>query len=203
MATTIFRLLFVSALLASAPSYAGDANNVAPDAFIKKMTAEVIADLQADSGLIHDHAKMETYVETRILGLFDFAYMTQQTVNDNAWNRATPEEKSELVAEYRLLMAHTFATTLALYDKQSVTIESFQTAQNSQNVMVKGKLIDPEDGPGALNFRLEQTNDGWKIYDIELAGIDLIRTYRADFQAALRTGGVKKLINQLHRKTGK
>jgi phospholipid transport system substrate-binding protein len=203
MALKLFRILLVSALLSSAPSYAGDANSVAPDAFIKQTAADVIADLKADSGLIRQHDKMEAYVETKILGLFDFAYMTQLTMGETEWGRATAEEKSELVAEYRLLMAHAFSNTLGLYDNQSVTIESFQIAKNSQNVLVQGKLIDPDDGPNSLNFRLEKTNDGWKIYDVELAGIDLIRTYRIDFQAALRSGGVKKLINQLHKKTGK
>jgi len=203
MAIKLFSLLLVSALLSSAPAYAGDANGVAPDAFIRQTTAEVIADLKADSGLIRQHGKMEAYVETKILGLFDFAYMTQQTVNEKAWNSATPEQRSDLVTEYGLLMAHAFANTLALYDNQSVTIESFQMVQNTQKVLVQGKLIDPDDGPSAINFRLVKTNDGWKIYDVELGGIDLVRTYRADFQAALRSGGVKKLLNQLHMKTGK
>ena len=39
----------------------------------------------------------------------------------------------------------------------------------------------------------------WKVYDVEIEGISLLRTYRSQFDDILRQGTVKDLLSQLEK----
>ena len=60
--------------------------------------------------------------------------------------------------------------------------------------------------PGAeavtIDYDMESTSAGWKVYDVKISGVSLIATYRETFGAAVRAGGIDGLIRQLVDKNG-
>jgi hypothetical protein len=48
-----------------------------------------------------------------------------------------------------------------------------------------------------LDYGMEKTPAGWKIYDIKVAGVCLVATYRDVFAEKVREGGVDGLIKFL------
>ena len=97
-------------------------------------------------------------------------------------------------------MAHNFSNALSQYDNQSVSFAPIHISAEVADVIIKGKLIDPGDETSDFNFRIDKTSEGWKIYDIKLGGVDLIKTYKSDFNSTLQNGGVPKLISVLRKK---
>ena len=47
-----------------------------------------------------------------------------------------------------------------------------------------------------FSFKLIKVDSEWKIYDVNLGGIDLINTYKSNFKQILATGGVAKLADE-------
>jgi phospholipid transport system substrate-binding protein len=143
---------------------------------------------------------MEHLVTTMVLPRFDFVYMTRLTIGDKNWTAATSQDQSALVDEYRTFLAHMFSNSLSQYDNETVSFTSLETSPDESSVVVKSKVIDSGDEPTEMDYKLEKTANGWMVYDIELGGIDLIRTYRSNFKSALRNGGAANLANELHKK---
>ena len=47
---------------------------------------------------------------------------------------------------------------------------------------------------------MEKTDDGWKVYDVTVAGVSLVTNYRSTFNSQVREGGVEKLLKTLTEK---
>ena len=198
MKTLIFFL--GAALLSASIVNAQDADIREPDVVVKYVVDEVISSLRSDKELIHNHRKLEEFVATKLLHYFDFSYMARQTIGEKHWETANAQEQSDLVEEYQTFMANIFTNALSQYEDQSVTFAPFSMPSDSTRAVVKSKLIDPTDETEEFDFRLGRSSEGWKIYDIELGGIDLVRTYKSNFSSTLQHGGIQKLISDLHKK---
>jgi phospholipid transport system substrate-binding protein len=51
-----------------------------------------------------------------------------------------------------------------------------------------------------IDYDMEKTAAGWKVYDIKIAGISLVTTYRDTFAGRVRDGGIEGLIKSLSEK---
>jgi phospholipid transport system substrate-binding protein len=48
-----------------------------------------------------------------------------------------------------------------------------------------------------LDYRLEKTSTGWKIYDVSILGVSLVQSFRDQFASEIDQHGVAGLINAL------
>ena len=63
--------------------------------------------------------------------------------------------------------------------------------------MVVRSEIKGSGDPIALDYRMEKTDSGWKIYDLNVASIWLVETYRSQFSQEINANGVDGLIKKL------
>ena len=188
-----FALVLVSAL-AVPFSLAQDA---APDELLKAVTREVLAMMRQDPDIqTGNPAKLAELVEARILPLFDFPRMTQSAVARN-WRLATPEQQKTLTTEYRTLLVRTYSVALSSYRDQVVEYRPLRAAPDATEVTVKSDLRQPGRESMTIDYDMEKTGAGWKVYDIKIAGISMVTAYRDAFASRVRDGGIEGLIKSL------
>ena len=185
-------LLFSSACAAAAMP--------APDMLVRQVVNEVLATVRQDRALMHDPRRMDGFVATRILPHFDFPRMTRQTIGKRYWTAAMPQQRLQLVGEFRTLIEHGIAGIISQYTDQTVFFVPFHMRADADEVTVRTAIIDPRDEPTELAYRMEKTPMGWKIYDVDVDHIWLTRIYRSNFDATLRQGGVQGLVVALQHK---
>ena len=196
------KIIFKSALvlisvLAAPLSLAQDA---APDVLLKAVTSEVIAIIRQDGDVqAGNPAKVADLVETRILPLFDFPRMTQIAVARN-WRLATPEQQKALTTEFKTLLVRTYSTALSSYRDLAIEFKRLSGSSGDTEVTVKSVMKQPGKEPLAMDYAMEKTAEGWKVYDVKIEGVSLITTYRETFAGIVREGGVDGLIKSLTNK---
>ena len=189
--------LTLLAVLAAPSSFAQD---VAPDDLIKAVTFEVLATIRQDKEIqAGNPAKVAALVETRILPLFDFSHMTQIAVA-RSWSTATPGQRILLSAEFKTLLVRTYSTALTGYHTQEFEFKPLRAAPGDTSVTVKSVVKQSGTAPVAMDYDMEKTAAGWKVYDIKIDGISLITTYREAFASKVRESGVDGLIKSLAEK---
>ena len=187
-------VLLLAAALA-APSAA--AQVIAPDVLVRSVTDEVTAIIRQDAGLQAGHiAKLADLVETRIVPHFDFGRMTRSAVARN-WADATPEQQQALILEFRTLLVRTYSTALSGYRNQVITYRPLREEADATEVTVRSEVQQPGRERLSLDYDLEKTPAGWKVYDIKIAGVSLVTTYRGTFATRVRAGGIEGLIKSL------
>ena len=186
-------LLLASALAAPAAL----AQGTAPDALLRSVSDEVIGKIKADQGLqAGKPADASALVESSILPLFDFARMTRLALARN-WHLATPEQQQAITEEFRGLLVRTYASALASYRGESVVFKQLRAAPAGTSVTVRSEVKQPGRERTTLDYEMEHTAAGWKIYNVKVADVCLISNYRDVFAEKVRLGGVDGLIKFL------
>jgi phospholipid transport system substrate-binding protein len=191
----VAKYMLLLALALAAP--ASLAQDVAPDALLRAVTVKVIDKIKEDQGLrAADPAKVAFLVETMILPLFDFVHMTRLATARN-WRLATPEQQRVLTAEFKTLLIRTYSTALAHYRGEVIDFRRLRAAPLETKVTVRSEVRQPGQERMTLDYEMENTPAGWKIYDVKVAGVRLVTTYRDVFAEKVRDGGVEGLIKFL------
>ena len=194
------KFIFIFLSIISISLAQAEPNNQAPDQFVDTVITDVIITLKNNNELIRNHEKMSAYVDSQIIPHFDVALMARKIVGEQAWDKASSDEKSNLSLELKLFYEHLFAKTLAEYTDQTVKISSFIFNANKDEAIVKGELLEKAEENSSLSFRLKANAAEWKIANITVGGVDLISTYQSNFKSIVNEGGVAKLADELHKK---
>jgi len=184
-------------LLAVAPAH-GEAPG--PDALLKRMSDEVIAEIRKDAAVQRgDPARIAALVETKIVPHFDFRRMTQIAVGTH-WRVATPQQRDQLTQEFRTLLVRTYSGALAGYRNQVIEYRPVQAKPADTEVTVRSLIRQPGAESVAIEYDLEKAGAQWKVFDVRVSGISLVATYRTAFAEEVRNHGVDGLIGLLARK---
>jgi phospholipid transport system substrate-binding protein len=181
-------------LLSASFAFAQDA---APDEIIRKNTAEVLALLKADKELASgDIVKVEKMANEKILPFFNFSRMTQLAVG-RAWREATDAQKTALTNEFRRLLVRTYASSLSQFRNQTIDVRPLKFAPTETEVVVK-TVVNQSGGAGVpLDYSMEKSKDGWKIFDVLIDGVSLVTNYRSSFATEIKNGGLDGLAKSL------
>lgn len=178
----------------------GAADIVAPDLLVKNVTGEVLEIVRKDRDIQSGNTqKTLELVETKVLPHFEFQHMTQLALG-REWRQASPEQAKLLVGEFRALLVRTYSKALTEYRDQEVVFKPFKMAPNDADVKVRTEIRQSGGKPVQLDYYLEKTPVGWKVYDLEVGGISLVTNYRSSFAQEIRAGGMEGLIRNLQAK---
>lgn len=177
------------------------AEDVAPDALVKTISNEVLSIVRTDKDIQSGNAKKAVeLVEAKILPHFDFMRMTRLALG-REWRQATPEQQKALAGEFQTLLVRTYSKALTEYKNQTIEFKPFAPQAGATDAKVRTEVKQPGAAkPFQLDYYLEKTPGGWKVYDIEVGGVSLVTNYRASFLAEVRNSGVDGLIKSLRDK---
>lgn len=188
-------VMFMLAALFAVPHAV--AQDAAPDALLKAVTRDVIAVIRQDEIMRSaDPATIAELLEARMLPLFDFTRLTQIAVARH-WRLATPAQQKALTTEFTLLLVHAYAASLSRYRDQIIEFKPLRVAYGDMAVTVKSLVTQSGSAPIPMNYEMERTAAGWKVYDIKIDGISLISAYRETFAGKVRDGGLEGLIQSM------
>ena len=188
---SFFALCF--SLLASAVS----AQDIAPDALVKKISDEVIEIVKQDNDIqAGDHKKINELVDAKVLPHFNFSRMTALAMGRN-WPKANAEQQKILTGEFRTLLVRTYSSALSTYKNQVIEFKPLRAAAGDTDVTVRTQVKQPGAEAVSIDYGMEKTPAGWKVYDVVVGGVSLVTNYRETFNAEIRDGGVDGLIKSL------
>ena len=172
------------------------ATDEAPDALIKRLSTEVLDSIRADKAIQGgDVSRVVNLVDAKIMPNVNFQRMTASAVGPG-WRQATPEQQKRLQEEFKTLLVRTYAGALAQVSDQVIAVKPLRATTEDNEVIVRTEVK----GRGEsiqLDYRLEKTASGWKIYDLKVLGVWLVETYRTQFAQEITAKGIDGLIAAL------
>lgn len=190
-----FTALGASSLLLGLPGLAF-ASDEAPDAMIRRLSTEVLNSIKADKDVqAGDLRKVVSFVDSKIMPNVNFRRMTAAAVG-RSWRQATPEQQQRLQDEFKTLLVRTYSGALSQVSDQSVNVKPLRASPGDTEVLVRTEVLGRGD-PVQLDYRMEKTPSGWKIYDLNILGIWLVETYRTQFAQEISARGIDGLITTL------
>lgn len=169
----------------------------APDALVKRISADVIETVKADKDIqAGNRNKIMELVNSKILPHVDAEKMTRQAAG-RYWRQATPEQQKQLIKEFTNLLVYTYAGALSQIKNETVEFKPFRPEPGASDVEVRSQVNVARGEPITLNYRLSNGPQGWKIYDINVLGAWLVQTYTGTFASEINKNGIDGLIKKL------
>lgn len=176
------------------------AADIAPDALVQNVAADVLGIVKNDKDIQGgDSKKVIALVEEKILPHFDFVRMTALAMGPS-WRKATAEQKTRLTDQFRTLLVRTYSVALTKYRDQTIEYRPSRAQPTDTDVTVRSLIRQPGAEAITIDYSMEKTPQSWKVYDITVAGISLVTTYRDAFAQEVRNAGVDGLIQKLAEK---
>lgn len=172
------------------------AQEEAPDAMVKRLSTEVMATIKADPAIqAGDVNRIIALVDSKIMPNVNFTRMTASVVG-RYWRQATPEQQKQLQDEFKTLLVRTYSGALGEVKDQTLSFRPMRSKPEDTEVVVRSEVRGKGD-PIQLDYRMEKTPTGWKIYDLNVLGVWLVETYRTQFAQEISSKGIDGLIASL------
>lgn len=170
----------------------------APDELIKRISQEVLEAAKSDKAIQGgNQQRVLELVEASIVPHVDFARMTALAAG-RFWRQANPEQQKRLTDEFRTLLIYTYSGAITQIRDQKLEFRPMRADPSASDVEVRSQVVQPRGGePIQLNYRLAKSQDGWKIYDVNVLGAWLVETYKGNFASEINKGGIDGLIKTL------
>jgi phospholipid transport system substrate-binding protein len=184
--------MWVAAATVSVSAHA----QVAPEALVRQISTEVIEAAKSDKAVqAGDLSRIVTLVDTKVMPSVNFEVATRSAVGVK-WREATPDQRSKLQVEFKLMLLRLYSGALAQLKDQTVEITKTLPVAGSTQIVVQSEVRGKGE-PIKLDYRLDKFADAWKIIDVNVGGIWLVQNYRAQFAGELAKGGIDGLISTL------
>lgn len=158
----------------------------------------VRGDAAAKKGDLH---RINELIDQYLLPYVDFQKTTRLAAGQH-WRTASEQQKKDLAQAFKGTLIRTYGGALANVDKiAALNVLPFRGDLKASDVVVRSQFLQ-HNGPSiSVDYRLEKTGDGWKIYDLNVEGIWLIQNYRNQFSQQIAQSGMDGLIAALNQKS--
>ena len=191
-----FALVVSSLFLMAGMALAQAPDQSTPDGLIKIVVSDVMASVKSDPEIQKGNIpRIVDLVEKKIVPYTDMRRTTEMAMGPN-WKKATPEQQTQLVSEFKNLLIRTYSGALSQLRDQTVQFKALRAAPDDQEVVVKTVVLGRGD-PVPLDYRLEKTANGWRVYDMNILGVWLVEAYRNQFANQISQNGIDGLVKFL------
>ena len=168
-------------------------DKIAAQEFLKSKLDRVFEVLhQEDLG---QQAKNKEIVET-VSPMFDFPLMAKLSLGRKYWPDLSGDHKERFTELFVERLRQSYLNKLTTYTDEKIIYESPVAVKKKVHVptllISKGKKI-------SMLYKLYSSNNTWKIYDVEIQGVSIIRSYRSQFKEILQNGTFDDLLQKMQK----
>lgn len=132
--------------------------------------------------------------------IFDYGELSKMTLSRN-WNRFNTEQRQEFTELFSKLLAVVYLDNLLEYTNEKVVFGK-ERMLSKNKAEVESKIVTAtKEIP--ISYRMILENGTWRVYDVLIEGVSLIRTYRSQFKNILTKQGPDDLLKMLRKKVEK
>ena len=147
------------------------------------------------SGGIDAQAKYDKTAEI-VQTIFDFSLMAKLALGRKHWSDLTKENRDKFIKLFTKILKNSYLTKIDFYHDEKIVFED--PLEVKTKIHVPTYLIS-KDKKIAILYKFYQSHDNWKIYDVEIQGVSLIRSYRSQFSESLQSGTMEELMAKLEK----
>ena len=168
-------------------------DEIAAEEFLKGKLDRVFEVLQKED--LEQQAKNKEVAEI-VTPMFDFKRMAKLSLGRKHWPNLSQDQRERFTDLFVERLRQSYLNKLTSYTDEKIIYESPIAVKKKIHVptllISKGKKI-------SMLYKLYPNNNTWKIYDVEIQGVSIIRSYRAQFNEILQNGTFDDLLQKMQK----
>lgn len=144
-------------------------------------------------------APLKQQIEDEIYHIFDFAEFSARTVGPR-WRTFSPEIKKQFADAFANLLFNTYLNKVNGYNGEKVEMLGEVASRDGKQVEIRTSINLKNGKKIAVAYRMLDKNGNWRVYDVIIENISLVKNYRTQFQSILNKASPQELIAQINAK---
>ena len=128
--------------------------------------------------------------------MFDYRLMARLSLGRRAWMNISNDQRKKYVDSFIKLLKESFIEKLKLYNDQKIDIEDFLKTKRARAIL-KTSIIDKKDKTEVDYKFYRSRKRGWIIYDVIVAGVSIIQSYRQQFADLLQNESFEDFLKDM------
>jgi phospholipid transport system substrate-binding protein len=175
---------------------AAPASTATPQALMTELSANLFAAL--GKGVTHSAERTLPLVDRLLSPSFDREYAARLVLGLH-WRSASSEQREEFAAALYQRLLRTYAEAVSEWTPDRFKLLPVLADPAALQVTVHTLITNSRAAVVPVDFRLHQTADGWKIFDVVVDGVSYIRNYHDDTSAAIAQKGLNATIARMQK----
>jgi len=175
---------------------------LAPNNFVRIITDQALKALEEDDALRAGDAQAITQAVDRYILPYINMEKTTRLATGRYWRQANATQRQQLIEGFTGTLIRTYSSAFTqIAPDTKITLLPWRGDPDATDTVVRSSIERANGAPVAVDYRLEKTPQGWKIYDLNVEGIWLLQNYRNQFAQEISTHGIDGLIAALNRRS--
>src|SRR5277367_5866869 len=197
MTAVLTAMLVIAAHAADAPAPAANANNLSPQELVENSAKRMLAELDANRAMYKsDPTKLDALVGNVLLPNFDTDY-SARLVLGQTWRTATEDQRKRFVTAFYHSLLRNYGAALVDFTGDRFIVLPYRGDPGETNATVRTEVKRATGEKVPVNFSLHKTPDGWKAWDVVIAGISYLKSFRTDFASEIQQKGLDEVIKRM------
>lgn len=158
---------------------------------LAKMQQPAFKELSRDAKL--------TEIRKIINEVFDYKELSRRTLG-REWKKFKPEQQSEFIDLFSKLLENVYADRILAYTHEKIQFGK-ETELKKGRVEVESYIITMDNTKVPLFYRMSNKSGQWRVYDVVIEGVSMIKNYRGQFRQILSKKKPEDLLQTLREKT--
>jgi phospholipid transport system substrate-binding protein len=190
-------MIFIGCLAISLTMLTGAWGGGTPTGAVKETVDQVLVVLRDQAlkdpaKVVERRAKLEEIIGQR----FDYAEMAKRTLASQ-WRGLSAEKQQEFVSLFQQFLANSYAGNVDGYSGEQV--EYLKEREKGEFAEVQTKVVSPK-VQIPLDYRLLKKDGEWRVYDVIIDGVSLMKNYRGQFSRIIHSSSFETLLDKLRSK---
>ncbi|MGD8882088.1 MAG: ABC transporter substrate-binding protein [Desulfobacterales bacterium] len=130
--------------------------------------------------------------------VFDYKELSQRTLG-REWKKFTPEQQTEFIDLFSKLLENVYADRILAYTHEKIEFGK-ETQLKEGRVEVESYIITIDNKKVPLFYRTSNRTGQWRVYDVVIEGVSMIKNYRGQFRQILSKNKPEDLLQTLREK---
>lgn len=144
--------------------------------------------------VVEKRRQLKPLIEAR----FDSSEMARSTLGYH-WRSLSPEQRASFTRLFTAFIEAAYLDKVQDYAGQQVQFGQSRSLGRGY-AEVDTSIVQPGKNAILVNYLLEQSGNGWKVYDVTVDNISIIANYRNQFNRVINEQGFPKLMTDLRTK---
>ncbi|MCZ6540729.1 MAG: ABC transporter substrate-binding protein [Nitrospinae bacterium] len=165
-----------------------------------KATIDQVISVVTDPQYQDDRQTRRTKMKSIIFPKFNFLEMGKRSLGSKRWKERSPEERKAFVDVFGKLLENSYANKLENYRDEKINY--VDEIVKGKYAMVKTEVIR-KNGTVNVDYKLIRGSGEWRVYDIVIEGVSMIKNYRSQFARIIHQDSFDTLMEKLNAKVNK
>ncbi len=140
---------------------------------------------------------LKQQIENEVRKVFDFSEFSSRTVGPR-WKTFTPEEKTKFSDAFANLLFNTYLNKIKGYNGEQAIYTGEASSPDGKLTEIRSSIVLADGRKIPIAYRMLLKDGKWRIYDVIIENLSLVKNYRTQFQDILNSASPQQLIERIN-----